>query len=152
MAEQLSSGIFRITGTSSEGTVIIGRHSREDRSLNPKPIYPLEGDEVGPNATWEIEHQNEDEYILRCHGAPVASHDQQLFAILTEHHPPTVWKITKQAQGGYTIVVADDSGLGWVLPFIDEGDNKPIAVRPLIVQPSYPPRFPPNELFKFEKL
>ncbi|KAF3161794.1 hypothetical protein TWF788_002371 [Orbilia oligospora] len=161
MEEQLSSGLYTITTVED---LTVGRNSREDRSLRPKPIYALPPSETGPNTIWQIEQVNGEEYILKCHGAPTAAHDDHLYAVLTDEPPPTLWKITKQHQGGYTIfqklisdlilsiIKADQDGFGWVVSFDDGREEKPIAVRPLIVQPSYPPRFPPTELFKFKRV
>ncbi|EGX43139.1 hypothetical protein TWF173_008893 [Orbilia oligospora] len=148
MEEQLSSGLYSITTVDD---LTVGRNSREDRSLRPKPVYALPPSETGPNTIWQIDQVKDNEYILKCHGAPTAVHDHRLYAVLTDEPPPTPWKIEKQAQGGYTIIKADGNGIGWVVSF-EDGEEKPIAVRPLIVQPSYPPRFPPTELFKFKRV
>ncbi|KAF3078934.1 hypothetical protein TWF569_000343 [Orbilia oligospora] len=149
MEGQLSSGLYSITTVED---LTVGRNSREDKSLHPKPIYALPSSETGPNTIWQIDQVQDDEYILKCHGAPTAAHDGHLYAVLIDVPPPTPWKITKQAQGGYTIVKADEDGFGWVVSFDEDREGKPIAVRPLIVQPSYPPRFPPTELFKFRRV
>ncbi|RVD81894.1 uncharacterized protein DFL_009741 [Arthrobotrys flagrans] len=141
--EEFSSGQYTILSAHDPENLRVGRHYHEDKSLHPNAIYALERDETRPNSTWQVEHRGGDEHILKCNGAPTVAHDLHLFAILTEEPERTVWKINKQARGGYTIVNKEDPiGASWVISFVEAHDEKPIAVRSLIVFPTYPPTYP----------
>ncbi|CAM5424690.1 MULTISPECIES: I66 family serine proteinase inhibitor [Streptomyces] len=85
---------------------------------------------------------------LWLRGAPAFVRDGRLFTDLTGDRDPERWVLTAQPQHGpdmFTIERSDRSGVGLVVP---EDEGEPVAVRPLLVMPSYPPHYPPNELFR----
>lgn len=85
---------------------------------------------------------------LWLRGAPAFVRDGLLFTDLIGDQRPEQWVLTAQPQHGrdtFTIELASRTGAGLVVP---EDEGEPVGVRPLIVMPTYPPRFPPNELFR----
>ncbi|KAF3902831.1 hypothetical protein AA313_de0206350 [Arthrobotrys entomopaga] len=60
---------------------------------------------------------------------------------------PEAWLVEPVPQQGVNVytILREDRTKGWV-GGRDEGE--PLQVRPLIVVPSYPPRYPDNELFE----
>ncbi|KAK6534870.1 hypothetical protein TWF281_006169 [Arthrobotrys megalospora] len=153
MSSPIASGLYHIR--SKVDAQSIGRHAQEDKSLNPKRIVLLDSSEAeGPNAIWEVQQKDGGGYILKCRGAVSAAKDFHLWAILHDSDEGTIWRITKQQRGGYTI--EDTKGLGaisgWVIPTFDTHQEDQIAVRPLIVLPTYPPTYPDAELFLFEQI
>ncbi|MFD5184778.1 I66 family serine proteinase inhibitor [Streptomyces sp. NPDC058372] len=85
---------------------------------------------------------------LWLRGAPAFVRDGRLFTDLVGDQRPEQWLLSAQPQHGpdtFVIEKADRSGVGLVTP---EEAGEPVAVRPLIVMPSYPPRFPQTELFR----
>ncbi|UYM24372.1 I66 family serine proteinase inhibitor [Streptomyces albus] len=74
--------------------------------------------------------------------------DGLLFTDLIGDQRPEQWVLTAQPQHGrdtFTIELASRNGAGLVVP---EDEGEPVGVRPLIVMPTYPPRYPLNELFR----
>ncbi|KAF8889004.1 hypothetical protein BD779DRAFT_1410757, partial [Infundibulicybe gibba] len=117
----------------------VGRSLREDRSLRPKAIVSVDGPD---NQTWSVESLGGDRYILSIRGGRTAIVQGRVFAVLLPDPQPEVWTIRRQASGYYTIENSDRRG-GWILP------DEEVLSRPLIIGPSNPPFFPPNELWEF---
>lgn len=89
---------------------------------------------------------------LWLRGAPAVVRDGLLFTDLIGDQRPEQWLLSAQPQHGpdtFVIEKADRSGVGLVVP---EDEGEPVAVRPLLVLPSYPPRYPANELFRITPL
>lgn len=78
-------------------------------------------------------------------GTPAAN--ERVFAV--ENEPAEEWIITySEPQNAYTIERRGEP-LGWTAPPRDEPlPERQIFLRPLIVQPSEPPRFLPSQLFR----
>ncbi|KAH8092542.1 hypothetical protein BXZ70DRAFT_459676 [Cristinia sonorae] len=126
----------------------IGRNSKEDRSLRPKPVLQLP-DSVDPHP-WIVEKLPDgDSYILRARGAPTAAVDGDVYAILLDVPLPEFWKISSPERNPNDeyIIETNNRTRGWAVP--GDEDFIKIAVRPLIVGPSFPPFYPPNQVFKF---
>ncbi|GLB43055.1 putative peptidase family M48 [Lyophyllum shimeji] len=127
----------------------IGRRQHEDRSLLPKVIvnYP-EDAKVTEDLAWKVTELGPGRYKLENRRGAAIELDGHVYAAIAGHVFGR-WEITFHEQAkGYTIT--DTSrGNGWVL--VDEDKDNQIACRPLIVGPSYPPYYPPQEIWKFEK-
>lgn len=78
---------------------------------------------------------------------PLGIIDQRLFAILDDHDQAAQWVITPVPQHGPDAVIIEthDHSAGMLLP--DEQAGTQVAVRPLIAGRSYPPTYPPNEVW-----
>ncbi|KAF6753586.1 proteinase inhibitor [Ephemerocybe angulata] len=151
--EALTTGQYLIVSLANK--LPVGRALREDRSLNPKKIITLPRDEESPR--WVIEKDwQEGAYKISIRGGTAIELNGLLFAGLIPDLPNNTWKIESQPQHGkstYTISLAGDGyGKGWVVPGNVDEEGTQLAVRPLIVQPSYPPRYPPFELFEITRL
>ncbi|KAG8983413.1 hypothetical protein FRB93_007272 [Tulasnella sp. JGI-2019a] len=123
----------------------VGRPQREDKSLLPKPIVALP---EGVRSAWTTKSSKPNTSILMVGGAPTAAITNQVFAILLPEPPATTWKIMPVPQAGantYLITKADNPSQGWVMP--SGQSNTQVAVRPLIMGPSDPPYYPPNQLW-----
>jgi len=147
----LNNGVYVIASMiSRDASRFIGRSPGEDRSLNPKKVLLLPRDRQAPE--WLV-RRSQDTFRLEAYGAPVAARNRKLYACLIEKMcEKASWVITPQPQFGpdvYTVETPDRSA-GWIIP--NDEEDAQIAVRPLIVGPSEPPFFPPNELFKFIQL
>jgi len=128
-----------------------GRNLREDHSLNPKAVF-CPTDDSDPQL-WHLVALPNGRYILKIRGAPTGVLHKHLYAFLVEEGEPEEWVITRRESGGhraqYTIETASRTA-GWVA---EKGAEIPqIAVRPLIVGPSEPPHYPPNELWNIQPL
>jgi len=77
--------------------------------------------------------------------------DERIFAILQPFPPPQSWRIEPAVLSGrnHYVISEFDGPLGWAVDAESEDDQTQIIARPLIVQPSLPPRYPPFEVFKF---
>ncbi|KAI0793524.1 hypothetical protein C8Q75DRAFT_713078 [Abortiporus biennis] len=142
----------------TEGKNKVGRYWIEDKSLLPKRIVllPETGGPDGWSPEWTIEKKDEG-YIMKSLNNYTAGLDGKLVAILIpDMAPPQIWKITPQPRHGENVytIEASDSAEGWVVPEPEEllTPASTVVVRPLIVGPSYPPFFPPSELFKIERV
>jgi len=145
----LTAGRYIITSLGNK--LPVGRSQHEDLSLNPKRVITLPQG-VQPSV-WEIQRAGSGNFIIRVNGDPTATFDNLLWAILHQEPRPSEWKITIRPQAGpdtFTIELADGSGQGWVVP--DDKPETQLAVRHLIIGPSDPPFFPPNQLFVIRPL
>ncbi|KAI0789335.1 hypothetical protein C8Q75DRAFT_806981 [Abortiporus biennis] len=150
----LESGKYLISAMATEGKNKVGRYWIEDKSLLPKRIIllPETGGPDGWSPEWTIE-KKDDGYIMKSLNNYTAGLNGELVAILIpDMAPPQNWKITAQPRHGENVytIEASDSAEGWVIPEPEE--LTPVIVRPLIVGASYPPFFPPSELFKIERV
>ncbi|KAF8586583.1 serine protease inhibitor [Ramaria rubella] len=126
------------------------RNMREDRSLNPKGVFcPSESDPE----LWQLQALPNGRYRLKARGAPTGIKNKLLYAFLLDESRAEEWIITKRKDEGsralYTIETASRNA-GWTA---QKGEvSSQIAVRPLIIGPSDPPFFPPNELWNIQPL
>jgi len=84
---------------------------------------------------------------LYAGNAPLGVIDERLFALLTDHDQAAQWVITPVPQHGEDAVIiqSHDRSTGMLLP--DQQPGTQVAVRPLIAGHSYPPTYPPNEVW-----
>jgi len=131
--------------------VFAGRNMIEDKSGFPKRVF-CPTDAPNEPELWNIQRLPNGRYKLSARGAPVGTIDNLLFAFLTDQEKADEWIITKRKQVGpralFTIARAD--GLGWIKS--TNVDEPQVAVRHLIVLPSDPPQFIPNELWNIQPL
>ncbi|KAE9391951.1 hypothetical protein BT96DRAFT_924990 [Gymnopus androsaceus JB14] len=145
------SGQCYIINSTGGNDNIAGRNMVEDLSLNPKRVCcPAQGfTSLMQETAWEIVSVGNGTYQLKNKGAVVGVQNGLLYAyLITEQASSQAWIITAQPQHGpnqYTIETADRQ-TGWVVQ-PGRRRSESVAVRPLIVQPSFPPRFPPTELW-----
>ncbi|KDR77726.1 hypothetical protein GALMADRAFT_65624, partial [Galerina marginata CBS 339.88] len=139
----MDTGIYIITSKVDEFPV--GRNAAEDLSRDPKKVVILPKGIEAPK--WILQKVSDDTFIMKAGSNYTADIGNMLFAVLTDVPRPTLWKIEPQFHLGkntYTVISSDNPILGWAVP--------DIAVRPLIVQPSFPPTFPPHELFVITRI
>ncbi|KAH7927794.1 hypothetical protein BV22DRAFT_1193356 [Leucogyrophana mollusca] len=153
---ELQSGIYLLTSLSlSDG--FVGRDEKEDFSLQPKKVESLPPGLRGQRASWIVEALGKGRYKLKAGGAPTGEIDHKVFAFLKEEQKGEDWIVKHRVFPGqdtaYTIERADERS-GWVLPEKEPYTqaNLGVEIRPLIVQPSEPPRYPPNQLWKFIRI
>ncbi|EEB87837.1 hypothetical protein MPER_14650, partial [Moniliophthora perniciosa FA553] len=82
--------------------------------------------------------------------APTANLDNLVFALLIEQERAEKWRIEAIPQHGKNrfIIQAENQADGWVAP--QEAEQQ-IMCRPLIIFPSEPPQYPPNEIFEITR-
>jgi hypothetical protein len=85
--------------------------------------------------------------ILHAGHAPLGVIDDRLFALLAGPEQVEQWVVTPVPQHGENAVIiqTDDLSAGMLLP--DEQPGTQVAVRPLIAGRSYPPTYPPGEVW-----
>ncbi|EDR02671.1 uncharacterized protein LACBIDRAFT_332177 [Laccaria bicolor S238N-H82] len=87
-------------------------------------------------------------YTVKAGGAPAFSKNRQVFASLFEGVDEGVrWCLTNAPDVGKDVYIIDNPVTkdGWVLPENEAGTQ--VACGLLIVGPSEPPFFPPNQLW-----
>ncbi|KIK12686.1 hypothetical protein PISMIDRAFT_689272 [Pisolithus microcarpus 441] len=91
----------------------------------------------------------DDIYTLTINGLQVAELEGKLFAVVEGNAQEWVVRY-RENHDAYTIVKRLDSPeeIGWIAPIDD--DSEQIGVGPLIVGRSFPPFYPPQELYRFE--
>ncbi|ESK86407.1 serine protease inhibitor [Moniliophthora roreri MCA 2997] len=103
---------------------------------------------------WLVEKAGNDRYIIKVEEpdgsyASAAKVDDKVF-VRVERPGPDLWYIIPDERGGkgsYVITTTERYD-GWVAP---EEPEDQILCRPLIVGPSFPPFYPPNETFQFSR-
>ncbi|KAJ4473846.1 serine protease inhibitor [Lentinula aciculospora] len=134
--------------TIKNGDKFVGRALIEDLSLHPKRVILTDKE-----STWAIEKLGNNLntfYTLISHGSPAAHIEHNVFVLVIDRELATKWIIRAVPQHGkdaYIIIGTDLEG-GWVAP---EEIGEQIRYRPLIIQPSEPPRYPPNQVFHIVK-
>ncbi|KAF9522981.1 hypothetical protein CPB83DRAFT_863648 [Crepidotus variabilis] len=123
----------------------VGRSPREDYSLLPKRVILLPDGVQAP--FFEFQSTDRGTKIL-AGGNSTAEIDRNLFAVLLPEPPAEDWKIQAIPQSGKNryIITKSNGYEGWIV-----GDDSPeaqIAIRPLIIGPSEPPFYPPNEVWE----
>ncbi|KAK7047235.1 hypothetical protein VNI00_006901 [Paramarasmius palmivorus] len=116
----------------------------------PKVIYLFSQDAllsliVSSRIQWKVDKKGR-AYILKVEGYATTNANNLIWA--TEEEPEQ-WLIVNSERNGKEsfIIKSQYSPEGWVAPFEDEGPQ--IMYRILIVGPSIPPYYPPNEVFEF---
>ncbi|MGA5822359.1 I66 family serine proteinase inhibitor [Kitasatospora sp. NPDC094028] len=93
-------------------------------------------------------------YELYIGGAPLSVVDDKLVALLGEHDQQltVIWKIEPDERTGRNAVVisTENGAAGWVVP--KPGGRQQIEIRPLAVFDTFPPTYPPNEVFLLKPL
>lgn len=142
----LESGMYNIRCLANNNTV--NRFHIEDRSLMPKRILPLKSDQDEGMRPWVILKCGDNTYKMKALGSPVGENDGLLFAFLIGEEQGREWKIEACPQMGENcfVIMRPDEPVGWCVPELEE-DRVQIAVRPLISTRSFPPKYPPNEVF-----
>ncbi|KAG5634851.1 hypothetical protein H0H81_000515 [Sphagnurus paluster] len=135
---------------------IINKHSGTKVGLSPVDpgfsryaILSAPKDIHGPQlraVTWNIEHVGGHLYKLVVEGRVAASENGQVFGREGSDQHWTI--IMRERMDGYTIEETHQLGVGWIL---DDGE-KQVMSRRLIVHPSFPPVFPPTEIWEFEQI
>ncbi|KAI5983125.1 hypothetical protein EDD15DRAFT_2522355 [Pisolithus albus] len=88
-------------------------------------------------------------YTLTINGLQVIELEGKLFAVVEGE--PQEWVVTyRENHDAYTITKRLDSPeeIGWIAPIA--GNTEQIGVGPLIVGRSFPPYYPPQELYRFD--
>ncbi|KIP06703.1 hypothetical protein PHLGIDRAFT_118747 [Phlebiopsis gigantea 11061_1 CR5-6] len=122
--------------------LLVGRRAAEDLSFRPKGIFTLDPD------VWTIENTGDGTFKLQAFGAPVGERDGLLWAFLLNSDQANAgeWRIVSIPQMGKDcyLITKPDLETGWVA---DKEPNEQIKVKPLIVLPSFPPKYPTSEVF-----
>ncbi|KAH7908866.1 hypothetical protein BJ138DRAFT_305952 [Hygrophoropsis aurantiaca] len=146
-SNELEPGLYMITSLCLPGGSFIGRDVHEDLSLRPKRVIVLPQGVQAPR--WIVESLGKGRYRLKVGGAPTCEMDKELYAMLVGTEGEE-WIIKHRDYHDACTIEKADEKAGWVVP--GEKPQTQIAVRPLMSQPSAPPKFPDNELFKFIRI
>ncbi|KAK6331436.1 hypothetical protein TWF730_004518 [Orbilia blumenaviensis] len=148
--DYLTSGGHYQVSSVVESTAIIGIDLNSEGPN--KKVVALPEATQGPDTIWSVEPVSTDpgqKFILKCGGLSVYGEGGKIWA--GERQEPFLWDIKHfERGGGKDYVLTGEEGIeGWYA----EGDvGAQISYRPLIVAPSYPPFYPPTEVFKFTSL
>ncbi|ESK81380.1 hypothetical protein Moror_3720 [Moniliophthora roreri MCA 2997] len=120
-------------------------HSDEEPLL-PQRVIVLPGGVEAPK--WFVEKVDDNLYIIKIDDHPTAKIDDKVFAITVDRGKFDKWHIIDDERGGKNsyVITTEERYNGWVAP---EEPEDQILCRPLIVGPSFPPFYPPNETFQF---
>ncbi|KAH7914247.1 hypothetical protein BJ138DRAFT_434388 [Hygrophoropsis aurantiaca] len=146
-SNELESGLYMVTSPCLPGGSFVGRDVREDFSLRPKKVIVLPQGVQAPR--WIVESLGKGRYRLKVGGAPTCEMNKELYAMLVEAQGEE-WIVTHRDYHDACTVEKADGKSGWVIP--KETPYTQIAVRPLQSQPSAPPKFADNELWKFIRI
>ncbi|KAJ3711011.1 serine protease inhibitor [Lentinula raphanica] len=129
---------------------IVGRALAEDLSLRPRRIILAESDNNSIASSF-LRLRLPFSLAHECEGSPTTHFDHKVFGLLLEHDKATKWHVIPVSQHGDNAYLIADTDLkgGWVAP---EHVGEQIIFRPLIVQPSEPPRYPGNQVFNIIKV
>ncbi|KIJ96396.1 hypothetical protein K443DRAFT_284908 [Laccaria amethystina LaAM-08-1] len=123
----------------------VQRSQREDTSLNDKSVISVP---PGVEAElWSIEKSG-DLFFLKARGDPAFSKDHLVYVSLQkEAYINVKWRLNEIPYEGRNVYIieSEDRHGGWVLP--KEEPYTQVAFRPLIIGPSEPPFYPPNQLW-----
>ncbi|KIJ56044.1 hypothetical protein M422DRAFT_150632 [Sphaerobolus stellatus SS14] len=131
------------------GNNSVGRSLLEDLSLFPKPVVLLP-----PSVTAEdtkINKTDSNGYVIKFRGAPSASIDHRVVALLSEGEEAGQWRIKAVPQHGPNryIITTQDQDDGWVAP---NDPYEQLMCKPLIASLSLPPRYLPNSVFEIVRI
>ncbi|KAJ2912556.1 hypothetical protein MD484_g7853, partial [Candolleomyces efflorescens] len=143
----LETGKYIITSRSTEGG--LGPYGHSEGPLTKVVALPSAVDKP----VWKLTKVEEGLYTITQDGGVAI--EQKGFLFLSEQDDKKhLWRlesISHQGENAYTIMNAKGyGGSGWSVP-ITNGANKQVAVRTLIVHPTWPPRYPEFELFDIVK-
>ncbi|KAI6043701.1 hypothetical protein EDC04DRAFT_2649601 [Pisolithus marmoratus] len=117
------------------------------------PVNLIERGSVVQPPTFIARRVGDHTYTLTINGYRTVELEGRLFGAV--EFPPQEWVITyRKNHDAYTITKRLDGPeeVGWIAPFEDEDERRQIRIGPLVTGRSYPPFYPPHELFKFEIL
>ncbi|KIK18218.1 hypothetical protein PISMIDRAFT_684407 [Pisolithus microcarpus 441] len=118
----------------------------------PLPVIVLPREVVPPRPPFTVEPVNggDNTYVIRVADRNTRGQENRVFAF--EDQPAEEWVIVyRELQGAYTIERRGEP-VGWTAPLPEETELRQVALNPLISTPSFPPRFLPRQLFRFERL
>ncbi|KAJ2911343.1 hypothetical protein MD484_g9071, partial [Candolleomyces efflorescens] len=142
----LESGTYKITNNATNGPV-----GAEGSSGTLTKVVSFPSDHEAKAPLWKLTKLSDGNYqLVQAQGAAVEIGNLLFVANRNVFPNHATWKIEHVSHLGddaYIITSANAGGrsLGWVvtkpIPFSQ------VSVRPLIVVPSFPPQYPPNEVF-----
>ncbi|ESK87036.1 serine protease inhibitor [Moniliophthora roreri MCA 2997] len=119
----------------------------EEVEIIPRRVIVLPG---GAQETpkWYVEGKGDNKYTITIDKARTRAIEDKVFAVTVEGPEPEVWYIIPDERGGKNsyVITTSERYRGWVAP--DEPFGQ-IMCQELIVGPSFPPFYPPNETFQF---
>ncbi|KAK7028169.1 hypothetical protein VNI00_014984 [Paramarasmius palmivorus] len=126
----------------------IGRHLHESMSMLPKHIVTLPEDVQAPKV-WQVEPTGDNTYILRCKDGIAREHSDEIYAVVLHEPHPQEWYLEHVPHHGENVyvILRKDRQQGWIVT--SDEDYQHVKCRPLLVGPSLPPFYPPNERFEF---
>ncbi|KAG8845280.1 hypothetical protein FRB96_002569 [Tulasnella sp. 330] len=101
--------------------------------------------------TWVVE-TNGSTNVLKVMGVPVTGSGGGILVAGPNPGGNPLWMFLNSIRDGQDCyaIVATDRITGWVVA--GDEPNAPIVVRPLITIPTWPPAYPPNEVFTFTRV
>ncbi|KAG9013673.1 hypothetical protein FRB94_001235 [Tulasnella sp. JGI-2019a] len=98
---------------------------------------------------WQVEQSGNGTYVVKIDGKWAANDDGKL-AVTSDLS--VLWRITNDERNGpgAFVIGRTDGPEGWVMSEEEPGNQ--VAVRILIVAPSWPPFYPPNEVWMLSRV
>uniref|UniRef100_A0A0W0FIH7 Serine protease inhibitor n=1 Tax=Moniliophthora roreri TaxID=221103 RepID=A0A0W0FIH7_MONRR len=123
-------------------------HSDEEPVI-PQRVIVLPGGVQAPK--WYVEEVGDGQYTITIDKARTRAVQDKVFAVTDLGPPPEVWYIIPDERGGENsyVITTKERYKGWVAP---EAPEDQIMCQELIVGPSFPPFYPPNETFQFSRV
>ncbi|KAF8451978.1 hypothetical protein L210DRAFT_3638557 [Boletus edulis BED1] len=144
MAPNLTSGRFRVVSLINDSNPPVGvnltRPAFQSVHLN------------GRVTTWAVEQEGDNTYRLSVGGYPYTGVVVNRVTASTHPEQNVEWIATYiEREDAYIISAINDERNGWTVSDPNEANSR-IALRPLIVGHSFPPRYLTSQLYRFEEL
>ncbi|KAK6533543.1 hypothetical protein TWF694_002481 [Orbilia ellipsospora] len=98
-----------------------------------------------PPAKWQISPMGDNKFRIESNGFLAAEKSNELKAVSDGEPAWIIDAISHHGPNLYIILSAEDGGRGWCAGY-EPGES--IKARPLLIGPSLPPFYPPNERFE----
>ncbi|KAF8552816.1 hypothetical protein OG21DRAFT_1510988, partial [Imleria badia] len=107
----------------------------------------------GPVTTWVVRPEGKNTYRFSVGGYPYTGVIDDKVTATIHAEQNVEWRATyREVQKAYTIEPVDGNGKGWTVTDDSSHWHAPVKLDLIIILPMEPPRFPPRQLFRFEKV
>lgn len=138
-APKLTPGVYKIESV-IKGNTPIGVH----QTLPEIQLVHFNG----PVATWKVRKEGDKSYLLSVGDYPYTGVVDDKVTASKRPQQNVEWLVNyKQLQDAYTIEPANTPGRGWTRSSGDRAAE--ISIKHILVQPSEPPRYSPDQLWRF---
>ncbi|WP_378734283.1 I66 family serine proteinase inhibitor [Nocardia brasiliensis] len=148
---EIESGFYYLRNLASGK--YIGRLLAEDQSLLPKRVVSLPNQFAG-QTRFLFEKMSDNGYKVTVNGGRLIEIDERLFAaLLPEPDPDQRWNLAQDERTGanHFVIIDPDKGFERALKDTEQEDRAQLAVGFVPVGRSFPPFYPPDAVWAFER-